>query len=100
MKVLYIIIAKIFMMPGISAAQSLKGKVVTENNKPLAGASVHWLDLPNGTITDSLGIFELQFSKNTVKKLVVSYVGYRSDTIAINNEEAVEIRLAEGKQLG
>ncbi|RTL53336.1 MAG: TonB-dependent receptor [Hydrotalea sp. AMD] len=100
MKVLYIITAIIFMMPGISAAQSLKGKVVTENNKPLAGASVHWLDLPNGTITDSLGIFELQFSKNTVKKLVVSYVGYRSDTIAINNEEAVEIRLAEGKQLG
>ena len=87
-------------MPGITAAQSLKGKVVSENNIPLAGASVHWLNLPNGTITDSLGIFELQFSKNSIKKLVVSYVGYRSDTITITNENAIEVKLTWTKPLG
>ncbi len=50
--------------------------------EPLAGASVYWKDTQIGTTTDALGKFKLKRIPET-NYLVISFVGYKSDTIRI-----------------
>ncbi len=54
----------------------------------LNGANVYWLDTSVGTITDIDGNFSLPYKKE-YKKLVVSYIGYKTDTITINEPKMV-----------
>ncbi|GAB4457527.1 MAG: TonB-dependent receptor [Bacteroidales bacterium] len=50
--------------------------------EPLAGASVYWKDTQKGTTTDALGKFKIKTIPES-NYLIVSYVGYRSDTLRI-----------------
>jgi outer membrane receptor for ferrienterochelin and colicins len=50
--------------------------------KGLFGANVYWLDTTLGTVTDIDGKFSIPY-KNNYTKLVVSYVGYQTDTISV-----------------
>ncbi len=50
--------------------------------EPLAGASVYWKDTQKGTTTDALGKFKLKTIPET-NYLIISFVGYKSDTIRI-----------------
>ena len=52
---------------------------------PLAGASVFWLGTTMGVATDSQGKFELIISQKLPHKLVISFIGYQSDTIEISS---------------
>ena len=88
------------MLHQTAEAQSIKGKVKNSNNEPLTGASVHWLSSAIGTSTDSAGQFEIQLPKESIKKLVISFVGYQSDTLTITNENAIEVKLTGTKELG
>ncbi len=54
----------------------------------LNGANVYWLDTSVGTITDIDGNFSLPYKKE-YKKLVVSYIGYKTDTLTINEPKMV-----------
>jgi outer membrane receptor for ferrienterochelin and colicins len=88
-------------LPG-REARIVKGVVLEENNKgsfkPLIGASVIWLGTSNGTVTDTSGVFTINHEGNS-DRLVVSYTGYKSDTMAVTNLEEVKIILASNKQL-
>ena len=83
-------------------AHIIKGVVLESNKKgefkPLSGASVIWLNSGIGTSTDSTGTFAIKHS-GTESRLVVSYAGYKPDTIAITSMNEVKIILAAGKQL-
>jgi len=68
------------------------------NFKPLAGASVVWLGMNSGTITDTSGTFSVRQPKD-VYRLVISYAGYTPDTISTINAAELKIILASGKQL-
>lgn len=63
------------------------GKVLEYNDKGktivLPYANVYWANSTEGTTTDSLGNFKIPFNLNS-KKLIVSLMGYRSDTIPVN----------------
>ncbi len=50
---------------------------------PLSGANVYWLNTQVGTVTDFDGNFELGY-KPEYKKMVISFVGYKTDTISVN----------------
>ena len=80
----------------------IKGVVLEEDKKgsfkPLQGASVVWLGTNTGTITDSSGIFLIPHDDNS-GRLIISYTGYASDTIAINDMQELKIILASGRQL-
>jgi len=84
----------------ISAAQVIKGVVLEEDNKgsfkPLVGASVVWLSTNKGTVTDDNGVFNIPYDGN---RLIVSYTGYRADTISVIPETELKIVLASGNQL-
>lgn len=82
---------------------SLVKGIVLETDKrgqfiPLAGASVIWLGTTSGVITDSSGVFQIRNSNNN-NLLVVSYAGYRPDTLAIGASRELRIILASNKQL-
>ncbi len=57
---------------------------------PLIGATIHWAGTNMGTISDMNGYFSLKMAKKS-NQLVVSYVGYKPDTLVINKAGAANI---------
>ena len=53
-----------------------------KDNLGVAGATVNWLNTNIGAITNEEGGFIIPF-KEEYKKLVISYIGYKTDTITI-----------------
>lgn len=58
----------------------------------LVGANVYWANTQTGTITDSKGQFVLPVIKGN-NQLVISYIGYHSDTIHITGDKNIEVIL-------
>ncbi|QNM84737.1 TonB-dependent receptor [Polaribacter pectinis] len=85
----HILSSILLFIPFIIFAQTnLKGMIMDknnpENNLGVSGASVHWLDTNVGAVTNEKGWFTIPY-KTEYKKLVVSYIGYKTDTITIKN---------------
>jgi outer membrane receptor for ferrienterochelin and colicins len=97
MKIVIFIVGLLFPL-GLFA-QKIEGKVTDIKNDALIGASVYWLDNAQGTMTDNNGNFSIALNENSTKKLVASYVGYKSDTIEITNQKFVNFKLAAIKTL-
>jgi outer membrane receptor for ferrienterochelin and colicins len=80
----------------------IKGIVLQETNtgklNPLFNASIYWLGTNTGVFTDSVGVFSIKPSTNSTK-LVISYIGYKSDTIDVASNNELKIFLASKKQL-
>ena len=65
----------------------------------LPGADVYWAGTTKGTFTDENGKFRLSRTGNSVR-LVVSLLGYRSDTLDVpNGKTRLEIQMKEGDRL-
>ena len=80
----------------IVSAQTITGKVVDSQGKPLPGASVYWADTSVGSATDLEGKFSLYRVKGN-DALVATFLGYTNDTIRVEQKvREVEFRLAEG----
>ncbi len=86
----------------LSAQEKIEGMVMeaNEENKHigLAGANVYWLNSPIGTITDQKGLFSIPYSKQ-YNKLVISYVGFKTDTLTIDEPKMVHHWLKPSNQL-
>lgn len=84
------------------SSKLVKGVVMKMDNKgnfhPLPGASVMWLGTNNGVITDSNGVFKLS-ADHPVQQLVISYTGYKSDTVAANPVHETRVIMASGGNL-
>ncbi len=72
--------------------EEIKGQILEETTDndtvELAGANVYWLNTTIGTVTDFDGKFALPY-KEDYKKLVISYVGFKSDTLNISSNKAI-----------
>ena len=69
----------------------VSGKVLFNDNGidfPIEGANVFWLNTNQGTITKSAGEFNIQKIKD-VKNLVISYIGFKTDTINIADKKFI-----------
>lgn len=62
-----------------------------ENNEHigLAGANVYWLNTSIGTVTDIDGMFSLDYNKEYTK-LILSYVGFKTDTLTITEPKPIQ----------
>ncbi|WP_345273749.1 TonB-dependent receptor [Flaviramulus aquimarinus] len=81
--ILYVIL----MLPLLMLSQSsISGMIMEANDKNehigLAGANVYWLNTEVGTVTGIDGNFLLSYMPE-YKKLVISYVGFKTDTLNI-----------------
>ncbi len=91
----------------IAQDKKLRGQVLEKeahhdhyHKVPLAGANVVWLGTTQGAATDQNGKFELEVGVELPHKLVVSYIGYQSDTIEISRaEQEIEVILATTRDL-
>ncbi|MDB5209180.1 MAG: TonB-linked outer membrane protein SusC/RagA family [Sediminibacterium sp.] len=72
-------------------ANIVTGKVTDENNQPLAGASVVVKGTTQGVKAGTDGNFSIDVNPGSV--LVISYVGYEAQEIAISNQSTVSVRL-------
>lgn len=83
----------------LSAQQKVRGIVQDEYNNPLIGANILWGGTTAGTSTDLDGKFELA-ANPSVHKLVISYIGYITDTLIISDPAInLNITLRENTKL-
>jgi outer membrane receptor for ferrienterochelin and colicin/copper chaperone CopZ len=88
--------------PDFKRSPLINGTIFEEdaegNKVPLIGANIQWLGAPMGGTTDAEGHFEIGRIKMT-DLLVITYVGYPSDTIDVSSTNEVEWTMTEGIRL-
>ncbi|MEJ6791540.1 MAG: TonB-dependent receptor [Lacinutrix sp.] len=80
-KLLYIIL----VLPLFAVSQTqLQGAIFEDNvtKSPLPGANVFWLGTKVGDVTDFDGKFSILYKKDYTK-LIISYVGFKTDTLTV-----------------
>lgn len=90
------------MLPFLSFSQNeISGSVTEEVNgkvAPILGANVYWSGTTIGTVTNEKGQFTIPFSEEN-KLLVISYVGYKQQTITITNPKFITVKLSPSSDL-
>jgi iron complex outermembrane receptor protein len=87
------------LLSGAMNAQGIRvtGKVTdAANGSALAGVTVMEKGTSNGTMTDGNGTYSLTVAPNAT--LLVSYVGYLSQEIPVNNQATINIAMAVNVQ--
>ena len=77
-----------FLLPVGSIAQTVTGRVINTNNKPLPGASIVWLNNKKGIAANEDGVFSINKTAAN-SKLVASNSGYANDTIDVSKTETI-----------
>jgi outer membrane receptor for ferrienterochelin and colicin len=85
----HLLIFLVLLFPVFTFAQTnLKGMIMDAQNPKtnlgVTGATVNWANTNIGAITNAKGWFTIPYRKE-YKKLVISYIGYKTDTITISN---------------
>ena len=75
---------------------SVTGTVVDQNGEPLMGVNVIEKGTTNGTMTDMDGRFTLSVPGNAT--LQISYIGYTTEEVVVNNQTKLNITLKEDSQ--
>lgn len=78
------------------SGRRISGTVVDDRGEPVIGANIMERGTTNGTTTDIDGNFTLVVGENA--QLQVSYIGYLSVTIPVDNQTTVAIHLKEDTQ--
>lgn len=76
--------------------RKVTGHIVDINGDPIIGANVVEKGTTNGTITDVDGNFTLEVSGDN--PLVISYIGYASQEVNVENQSNLAIRLHEDSE--
>ncbi|MDR8392883.1 TonB-dependent receptor [Aliifodinibius sp. S!AR15-10] len=85
----------LFLITSTALSQTISGTVRdAQTDKPLAGANIVQVGTQNGTSADENGIFRLQLSADGSRALTVSFIGYKTKTVEIDQVgEDLEISL-------
>ncbi len=90
------------ILPFLAFSQDKVEGVVKERNgngsKVLPGANVYWMNSQTGTITNDEGFFSIPYTKE-YDKLIISYVGFKTDTLTINEPKKVNHLLNPSNEL-
>ncbi|MDR2858947.1 MAG: SusC/RagA family TonB-linked outer membrane protein, partial [Mediterranea sp.] len=73
--------------------KKITGLVTDDKGEPIIGANVVEKGTTNGSITDVDGIFSLNVSPGVT--LVISYVGYIGQEIAVGSQQVITVKLFE-----
>ncbi|TMU55154.1 SusC/RagA family TonB-linked outer membrane protein [Flagellimonas algicola] len=95
----YVVLLFMLLLAGIgfdASAQTITGNV-SDSNGPLGGATVVEQGTTNGTQTDFDGNFTITVSDSNAS-LAISYIGYNSQTIALNGNTNISVVLTESAE--
>lgn len=103
MRIIVVLFMNMLFMASTLLAQEMVSGVVIEETpegkfKPIAFANVFWLGTQVGTASDTTGYFQLP-RVNRTNKLVISYVGFRSDTVEITQPKKITLVLKRAQSL-
>jgi outer membrane receptor for ferrienterochelin and colicin len=103
-KIYYLILVIIALFHvQISGQKFIEGKIIDAHDNDemgLPGANVIWAGTTTGTSTNAAGYFKLKRVKQT-SRLVVSFIGYQSDTIDVGpNEEYIKHPMNQQNEIG
>ena len=96
-KILFSLLLFVASASTILAQGRIDGKVYDETGEPLPGATVVVKGTSFGVATDFDGNF--QINADASQTLVISYIGYKSQEVAVGNQSILEIYLELGNQL-
>ena len=96
MKNLYYLLA-LFAFSFSLSAQQISGSISDENGDPLPGASIVVDGSSRGVTSDFDGNFTITATNGD--KLVVSYVGYKSQTIDVGSSSTISVQMQLGSAL-
>lgn len=97
----YLIYILLLVPSSLLAQQQLEGRILdaaTEEKTGLAGANVVWLNTEIGSVTDFDGNFTIPY-KSEYSKLIISYVGYATDTVTVSSNKRLEHALSQSTDL-
>ena len=87
----FILITLILSVSFVHAQETLSGTILyklNEDDYPLEGASIYWLNTNKGTITNFSGDFKIEKTDET-DLLVISYIGFLSDTLRVKSSPII-----------
>jgi outer membrane receptor for ferrienterochelin and colicin len=95
MRLFYLIIFLLFVKP--ISAQHTMGKVLGTNDngtkEALPGANVYWQGTTIGASTDASGVFQIPNPETIPANLIVSMIGFVSDTIAVKQQNRMDLQV-------
>ncbi|MEP2278119.1 TonB-dependent receptor [Maribacter sp.] len=98
----YIIVILMTLLSGLAFSQEKVEGVVLDsegaNALSLSGANVYWQDSQTGVVTDFDGKFSIPYLKE-FNRLIISYVGFESDTLTVNEPKNLRISLKPSNEL-
>ncbi len=83
---------------GAFAQSKVTGKVVDASGEPIIGASVMVKGTSNGVVTDLDGNYSIS-NVPAGASLNISYVGYRTRTVAVDGKSQLNVTMEEDRQL-
>ncbi|RFM28468.1 SusC/RagA family TonB-linked outer membrane protein [Deminuibacter soli] len=83
----FILALLLLLGTNVFAQKSITGRVLGPDRKPVQGASVSVKGATTGTQTDADGNFRINAASDAT--LVISFVGFASQEIAVNNSQSV-----------
>lgn len=93
----------LLFLPVALSAQVISGVVRDGSeqgkNLPVPGANVYWLGTTQGVSTDTEGKFKLAKPSESAYQLIISFVGYHTDTLSITGQTYLEVALKSALQL-
>ena len=88
----------LFLLPGSAQSQSSVSGIVTDaSGEGIAGVAVIVKGTTTGTSTDMKGAYTIRASKSDV--LVFSFLGYKTQEVAVHNRMEIDVRLESETQL-
>ena len=87
---LYVFLGLFLFQTKLLAQTTVKGQVVSAvDGSPIPGVTIIEEGELNGTITDVEGIFEITVKNASASKLTFSFIGYKSQTVAVANSTSI-----------
>lgn len=82
----------------VSQNNVVRGKVIDVNGEPVIGASIVVKGTSTGAITDLDGTFTIN-NVSGKAVLVVSYVGYKQQEVAVNGKSVINVTMQEDSEM-
>jgi len=80
----------------LAQGDRITGKITGPNNEGIPGANVLVRGTSQGATSDAYGNFSVNAGRDV--SLVISYIGYISQTIAVNNRSVIDVQLVVDSQ--
>jgi len=100
MKVIAVFIFLIMSIAVVFGQETIQGYVLDNDEQPLPGANVFFLESKTGTTADQYGFFQIRKQSEVDSILTVSYIGYLTKNVPVYNfNDKITIYLDEGSEL-